>query len=166
MRETVDVTGYPDLVVIYLGMRVRKLRGLRTLARSGPRIQRSVAAQPDGLLRHENLVYSLFPLHVGMRQYWRDFDALEAWARTDPHRSWWTELLADPGGTGFWHETYSMRGGIEAIYLDMTDKPLGIGGFAPREPARKSMFSARSRLRGDNADSSAPPVVEEEFYAD
>jgi hypothetical protein len=166
MRETVDVTGYPDLVVIYLGMRVRKLRGLRTLARSGPRIQRSVAAQPDGLLRHENLVYSLFPPHVGMRQYWRDFDALERWARADPHRSWWSELLADPGGTGFWHETYSMRGGIEAIYLDLTDRPFGLGSFAPRQQARKSMFSARRRLRVEGADSSPPAVAESELYAD
>ena len=48
-RETVDLSGYPDLVVIYLGMRVNTMRGLRTLAKAGPRIQRSVAARPDGL---------------------------------------------------------------------------------------------------------------------
>jgi Domain of unknown function (DUF4188) len=98
VRETVDLSQYPDLVVIYLGMRVRSPRGLRTLLRAGPRIQRSVAARPDGLLRHENLLYSLAPPHVGMRQYWRDFDALERWSRSDPHRGWWNELLADPGG--------------------------------------------------------------------
>ena len=164
-RQSVDLAGYPDLVVIYLGMRVHNLRGLRTLACSGPRIQRSVAANPDGLLRHENLVYSLVPPHLGMRQYWRDFDALERWARSDPHRSWWSELLADPGGTGFWHETYSMRGGIEAIYLDLTDHPLGLGTFAPREPARKSMFSARHRLRAEGHEHGEPAVDENEFYA-
>jgi hypothetical protein len=164
-RETVDLAGYPDLVVIYLGMRVHNLRGLRTLARSGPRIQRSVATAPDGLLRHENVFYSLFPPHVGMRQYWRDFAALERWARSDPHRAWWSELLADPGGTGFWHETYSMHGGIEAIYLDLTDAPIGLGAFAPREPARKSMFSARRRLGVAGEQDREPAVGEDEFYA-
>ena len=165
-RETVDLAGYPDLVVIYLGMRVNSLRGIRTLARSGPRIQRSVAARPDGLLRHENVFYSLFPPHVGMRQYWRDFESLERWARGDPHRAWWSELLADAGGTGFWHETYSMRGGIEAIYLDLTGNPLGLGTFAPREPARKSMFSARDRLRVGSAESAESAVAEDEIYGD
>jgi hypothetical protein len=31
-RQTVDLSGFPDLVVIYLGMRVNRPRGLRTLA--------------------------------------------------------------------------------------------------------------------------------------
>lgn len=163
-RETVSLRQYPDLVVIYLGMRVNALRGLRTLGRAGPRIQRSVAAKPDGLLRHEYLTYSFLPPHVGMRQYWRDFDALERWARSDPHRAWWSELLADPGGTGFWHETYFARGGIEAIYLDVTRNPLGLGAFAPREPARKSMFSARTRLGLAPTDESAPARSEDDIY--
>lgn len=164
VRETVNLTDYPDLVVIYLGMRVHGPRGLRTLGKAGPRIQRSVAAKPDGLLRHEYITYSVIPPHVGMRQYWRDFDALERWARSDPHRAWWSELLADPGGTGFWHETYFARGGMEAIYLDMTRHPLGLGTFAPREPARKSMFSSRTRL-GLAATNAAPPArSEDEIY--
>ncbi len=75
---------YPDLVVVYLGMRVNRLTGLKTLIGFGPRISKSVEAQPDGLLRHENFVFSLFPMHAGMRQYWRDMDALLAWTRSDP----------------------------------------------------------------------------------
>jgi hypothetical protein len=76
-RTTVDLSQYPDLVVIYLGMRVKSLRGLKTLLSFGPKISASVDAQPDGLLLHENLVFSLFPPHAGMRQYWRDFESLE-----------------------------------------------------------------------------------------
>jgi Monooxygenase af470-like len=91
VRETVNLADYAELVVIYLGLRVNSLRGLRTLIQAGPRIQRSVAAAPDGLLRRESIVYSLAPPHVGMRQYWRDFDALERWTRADPHRGWWSE---------------------------------------------------------------------------
>jgi hypothetical protein len=40
---------------------------------------------------HENFIMSLIPLHLAMRQYWRDFDALEAWARSTPHREWWRD---------------------------------------------------------------------------
>ena len=54
-RVTVDLSPYPDLVVIYLGMRVNSLRGLKTVFQFGPRISASVASKPDGLLLHENL---------------------------------------------------------------------------------------------------------------
>ena len=38
-RSTADLSGYPDLVVTYLGMRVEKLRGLATLFSFGPKIK-------------------------------------------------------------------------------------------------------------------------------
>jgi hypothetical protein len=162
-RETVDLTDFPDLVVIELGMRVNSLAGLRTLMWTGPQVERSVRAAPDGLLRHSSFVYSVIPPHVGIRQYWRDFDALERWARDQPHSSWWKRLLNNPGGTGFWHETYFRRGGMEAIYLDLHDHPVGLGTFAPRCPARRSMFSARARL-GLGGQVGVPAVAEEELY--
>src|SRR5437667_9335485 len=62
-RQTVDLSKYPDLVVIYLGMRMNMLRGLKTMIGFGPRIQQSVDAKPEGLLLHENLLFSLFPPH-------------------------------------------------------------------------------------------------------
>jgi hypothetical protein len=73
-RRTVDLSAFPDLVIIYLGMRVNKPRGLRTLLRFGPKIAKSVADQPDGLLLHENMIFSVVPPYGGMRQYWRDFE--------------------------------------------------------------------------------------------
>src|SRR5215813_9785555 len=92
-RRTVDLSGYPDLVVIYLGMRVNRLTGIKTLLGFGPRISSSAAVQPEGLLLHEPIVYSLFPPNVGRRQDWRDMDSLLAWSRSDPHRQWWKALL-------------------------------------------------------------------------
>lgn len=166
VRETVDLSGYPDLVVIYLGMRVNATRGLRTLAKTGARIRQGVAAGPEGLLRHEFMLLSLVPPHLGMRQYWRDFDSLERWARSDPHRAWWSELLADPAGTGFWHETYFSRGGVEAIYLDLAASPLGLGAVVPRQQARKSMFSARSRLGVGGLGETTPAMSEQDVYGD
>ena len=144
-RRTVDLSTYPDLVVIYLGMRVRQVRGLGKLFQTGRQIQAGVAQGPDGLLHHENLLFSLVPPHLGMRQYWRDLDALERWTRELPHQQWWKDFLRDPAGTGFWHETYFMRGGMEAIFDDL-DTSIGMMSFAPLEKARGRMFSARNRL--------------------
>jgi len=60
-RRTVDLSAYPDLVVIYLGMRVNRLAGLKTILGFGPRISNAVGEKPDGLLLHENLIYSILP---------------------------------------------------------------------------------------------------------
>ncbi len=63
-RRTVDLSGYPDLVVIYLGMRVNRIAGIKTLLGFGPKISSSAAAHPDGSLLHENFVFSFFPMHA------------------------------------------------------------------------------------------------------
>jgi hypothetical protein len=158
-RITADLQQYPDLVVVYLGMRVRTPRGLKTLLSFGPKIQASVNARPDGLLLHEYLVFSVLPPHLGMRQYWRDFDSLERWARTLPHKQWWQDFLHDTGGTGFWHEAYLRGGTMESVFIDMP--PVGFARFAPAVPARGTMFSARRRL-GRAEESKLPPAVSED----
>ncbi len=134
-RATVDLSLYPDLIMIYLRMRVNRPGGLKTLFRFGGRIKKSVAEKPSGLLRHENFFFSLFAPHAGMRQYWQNFQSLERWARSLPHQKWWQEFLRDSAGTGFWHETYFMRGGMEVIYDDMMAH-IGLSSFAPRQQAR------------------------------
>ncbi len=158
-RQTVDLSGYPDLVVVFLGMRVRRLRGMLRLFRLGPQIRRSWQQEPDGLLLHEDIVWSLIPPHVGMRQYWRDYESLERWTRSEPHARWWRDFLRNTGGTGFWHEAYFMRGGAEAIFDDIS-KPIGLARFAPTVPARGAMFASRQRAGRVN-EASAPSVVEE-----
>ena len=158
-RETVDLSAFPDLIVIYLGMRVRSARGALTFLKFGRAIRQAVDAEPDCLLLHENYFFS--PVHGGMRQYWRDYESLEKWTRTLPHQAWWRDFLRDSGGTGFWHELYSMSGGIEAVYDDMP-APLGLGTFAPREPARGRMFGSRGRL-GRDGDAPAPVLAEHEL---
>ncbi|HEY3987832.1 MAG TPA: DUF4188 domain-containing protein [Acidobacteriaceae bacterium] len=160
-RQTVDLSQYPGLVVIYLGMRVNRLTGLKTLFGFGPKISNSVSAAPDGLLLHENFLFSFFPMHAGMRQYWRDMDSLLAWTRSDPHREWWKNFLRDSGGTGFWHETYLMQGGMEAIYDDVP-KPTGFMRFAPLKPARGAMFGAAHRAAKPY--DTQPVISEEELY--
>ncbi|WP_309247510.1 monooxygenase family protein [Nocardia terpenica] len=99
-RRTVDLAEYPDLVVVYLGMRVRRVRGMLRLLGLGPKLYRSHRERPDGLLLHEDVVWALFPPHWGARQYWRDLDSLERWTRSDPHRQWWQRFLRDSGARG------------------------------------------------------------------
>lgn len=160
-RQTVDLSQYPKLVVIYLGMRVNRIAGIKTLLGFGPKIANSVTAQPDGLLLHENMFYSIFPMHVGMRQYWRDLDSLLSWSRSEPHAVWWNNFLRNSGGTGFWHETYLMQGGMEAIYDDVP-KPVGFMHFAPVKPARGAMFGAAHRA--GIAKDATPVVPEKDLY--
>lgn len=162
-RTTVDLSTYPDLVVIYLGMRVKSWRGLGTIIKLGPQINKAADEKPAGLLLHEGLLYSLLPLHIGMRQYWRDFESLEQWTRALPHREWWQSFLKDSRGTDFWHETYFMRGGMEAVYLDVK-APLGFGQFAPVQVARGTMFSSRKRMQLNDETNLVAPVPEEELY--
>ena len=156
-RSTVDLTAFPGLVVMYLGMRVNSPRGVLTLLRFGREIQRSIEPAPDGLLAHERIIWS--PRQLGFRQYWRDFDALEAFARSPPHADWWRDYLKDTKGTGLWHETYFMGGGMEAVYDNMR-VPMGLTRFAPEEPPEGGMCSARRRAA--RAAARATPVGEDE----
>ena len=55
-------------------------------------------------------------------------------------------------------EAYFMRGGMEAVYDDVPVR-LGFGQFAPMQPARGPMFSAR--MRAKLAGEPRPVVVEE-----
>src|SRR3974390_2249696 len=100
--RTVDLTSYPDLVVIYLGMRVRTFAGIKTLLGLGPQIDKAGAQRPEGLLHYENnIIFKLYPLHLGMRWYWRDFESMERWTRSEPHARWWSDFMRHSGGTGF-----------------------------------------------------------------
>lgn len=141
-RRSVDLSAYPDLIVIILGLRVRRLRGIATLLGIGRGLQGIDRDRPDGLLSSEQFLFALN--HVGIRQYWRDMDSLEAFTRSEPHAAWWRGFLRDSGGTGFWHESYSRRG-MEAVYIDM---PHGVGfdRFAPNRQPTGSFMTARQRM--------------------
>jgi hypothetical protein len=69
--------------------------------------------------------------------------------------------VRDSGGTGFWHEAYFLRGGMEAIYDDLP-VPLGFLRFAPPAPARGAMFSARKRAGLPGEPRGAGPTGEDE----
>lgn len=150
-REVPDFSACPDLVVIMLGMQVHTGYGLKTLLGLGKPIDAAVVGRPDRLLHYENrIIFSLRPTHIGMRWYWRDPQSLEAWSKSDPHRIWWRDFLRDSRGTGFWHETYHLRGGMEAVYVDI-GKPVGFSTFMPMVPALGTMASRRRARAPDSA---------------
>src|SRR5437016_8220816 len=93
-RRAVDLAAFPNLVVIYLDMRVRTFAGIKTLLGLGPQIDKAGAARPEGLLHFENnIIFRLFPLHIGMRWYWKDFESMEQWTRSERHRIWWQNFI-------------------------------------------------------------------------
>jgi hypothetical protein len=146
--KTVDFSQTPDLVVVYYGMPAKNLQGVFTVLGLRKRVSKALMEDPpEGLLRHEFLYYSFLPLHIGMRQYWKDFESLVTWARKSAfHLSWWKNYVNDSEGTGFWHETYCLQGGMEAVYNDMAFET-GLMGVAPVIDARgKELKMAKSRL--------------------
>ncbi len=144
-RRSVDLAGFPELVVVYLGYQAHGLRGLLSLIRIGRGLRAVKSHPPSGLLLHEDLWFGW--LHPGFRQYWRDFESLEAFTRAPQHAAWWREFGRDPGGGGIWHETYRLRGGMEAIYSGV--KPIGLAAFAPDRAIAGMFTTARQRLHGD-----------------
>lgn len=144
-RQSVDLSTYPDLVMIMLGFRLRGWRGFLALRKIGPGLAQIARAAPHGLLAQERMIFSLN--HIGFRQYWRDLDALERFTRSEPHAGWWRDMRSLSSGAGFWHETYHARGGVEALYVAMPE-PIGLQRFAPPRTPAGLLMSARARIQG------------------
>ena len=142
------LSAYPGLAVIYVGTRVNVFAGIKTLVGLSPRIADSVNAKPDGLLLHEDLPYSPYPLNNRMRRHWRDYETLEGWTRSEPHWQWWRNFLC---------------GGFEAMYAGMP-QPIGMMKFAPVRAARRSVFPSRQRLRREGTEVSPAPTPEADFH--
>lgn len=147
-RETVDLSPYPDLVMVLLGFRANRLRAIPTLFSLGRGFAEIRRNPPNGLLGEEGCLFGWN--HIGFRQYWRDMEALEQFTRTAPHSGWWQRFAKDQGGAGFWHEVYSARGGMEAIYLGLPSR-IGFARFAPVVPPTGPLMGLRGRVAADRA---------------
>ena len=149
-RMAAEIEG--DFVVFLIGMRINKPWKIGTwlpLARAMPRMLKELdAGDPEvtGFLGHSGLSMS------SMTQYWRSFDHLEAYARSESAEHWpaWVAfnraLKGRRGDVGIWHETYLVRAGdYEAVYSGMP--PTGLGKVARLVPATGNREAARQRLR-------------------
>ncbi len=145
-----------ELCLVRVGFQVRRLRALPYLIRLGRSIEREAAgaiAAGAGLLGSERFLIGWG--HLGVLQYWRGFDELEAWSHRSPHADWWRQAV-ERGRTrndfGIYHEVFLVpRNAVETIYLNC--RPAGLARFGtPGEPVGR-LTTSRDRLgrRGEPA---------------
>lgn len=146
LRETVDLSQYPDLVVIDLGFQVRRWAGIPALLRIGKGLGEIARTPPPGLLFSRRMLIAWN--HVGIRQYWSDQASLLSFTKAQPHAGWWREFLADTAGSGFWHEACFAAGGMESVYINMPQRT-GFAAFAPVVVPVGPLMTARDRLNVD-----------------
>ena len=111
-RMTAEIDG--DFVVFLIGMRINKAwkihKWLPVFMAMAPMLKELEQHPESGFLGHI----------VGRKvivQYWRSFEHLEAYARTQDKLHWpaWVAFNKKIGGSrddvGIWHETYQVRAG-------------------------------------------------------
>ena len=140
-----------DFVVFLIGMRINrplKVHKWLPVFRAMPRMLKELETRPSeetGFLGHNGLGFG------AIVQYWRSFDALEAYARSREmsHFPAWTDfnrrMKDSRGDVGIWHETYLVKDGqYEAIYSGMPSH--GLGRVSALVPATGNRSEARARL--------------------
>ncbi len=138
-----------ELCLIRLGIQARRLAALpyvRRLARAIDQAAAEAIASSGGLLHSERFLIRWN--HFGVLQYWKDFDALEAWSHRSPHSEWWRGLVdraRTKGDVGVYHETYLVpRRNIESIYLDC--QAVGLSAFGTSADSVGALTTGRDRL--------------------
>ncbi len=150
-------------VLFLIGMRINKPLKFWTwapVASAMPRMLIELAQQPQLGLLHARTNFS-FP-YVTVTQYWRDFDALEAYAKAREHAhlpAWqsFNKAIGSNGDVGIWHETYVIGPGqYENIYNNMP--AFGLGAAGRLVDAVGARQSARQRVRRASTVDPAPPA--------
>jgi hypothetical protein len=147
---TAEVEG--DFVVFLIGMRVNKpwkIHKWFPVFLAVRRVLRELEAHPEsGFLGYFGAGSHRSLLSV---QYWRSFDHLESYARSQDYQHWpaWVAFNRRTGNcrgdVGIWHETYRVRAGeYETVYSGMPR--YGLGKAGKLVPASGSRASARGRF--------------------
>ena len=149
-RWTAEIDG--DFVVFLIGAAVydpvAAPDATRLLMTMGDMLEELVADPSKGLLgftRHGEAGQGVIV------QYWRSFDALEAYARNPSAKHapvWreWNRLATDErSGTGIWHETFKVSARqYEAVYQNMP--VMGLQQAGRPVTVSEARDSARARL--------------------
>lgn len=155
MAETINqrMTVEADEVVVFLiGMRINKLWKIGTwlpVMTAMPRMLVELGKNPDLGLLHARSHFGI--RNVMVVQYWKDFDALHAYAtnKTAAHLPAWqafNQKIASNGDVGIWHETYVTDArNFECVYNNMP--PYGLGKAHPLVPITGRNKTARGRLK-------------------
>jgi hypothetical protein len=145
-RMTAEVEG--DFVIFLIGMRINKpwkIHKWLPVFLAMPRMLKELDAHREsGFLGHI--------MGLGLIvQYWRSFEQLESYARSQDHQHWpawvaFNKRMADGrGDVGIWHETYQVHAGeYETVYSGVP--PVGLGKVGTLVPASGKRESARGRF--------------------
>jgi fumigallin biosynthesis monooxygenase-like protein len=145
-----------DVVVFLIGMRINKLRALRSwlpVFVAMPRMLKELSKDPSsGLLGFRVLIGGLRDITV--LQYWESEEALFAYASAGDkeHRPAWAaynrKVRNGGADVGIWHETYAVPAGrYESIYGNMP--PHGLGAVHGTEPVGRRGERAAERMSSD-----------------
>lgn len=138
-------------VVFIIGMRINrpwKLHRWLPVFLAMPRMLRELAKDPTAGFISGNLWLGRT---IVMVQYWRDFEALESYAKakTSSHLPAWrafNQAIADNGDVGIFHETYRIApGNYENVYVNVP--PMLMGKAVTLVEAKAGLQSASARLR-------------------
>lgn len=150
-RRLCDAQDGP-VTIFLIGMRINRLTRpdkWMPVARAMPRMLKELGERPDlGLLGWQPL---FAPFRTLMTlQYWRDFEALHAYAHASEKEhlpAWRAFNRASKGNeaVGIFHETYVVQPGAhESIYVAMP--PFGLGKAAGLREASGRRQGARERM--------------------
>jgi len=148
-RFTAQIDG--PFVVFIIGMRVNRFwaihKWLPVVRAMGPMIRELLARRELGLLHAQTFLYWR---GVALVQYWRSFEALEAFSR-DPratHLEAWKRFnraVGANGSVGIWHETYLVQANqYESVYGNMP--AFGLARAGEHRPAVGAKETASRRL--------------------
>lgn len=147
-----------DFVVFLIGSQIHKpwkVRQWAPVAKAMATMQREIAQHPEiGCLHIENFG-ALRNISV---QYWRSFEDLERFARSDEwaHLQAWRDfnkVIRNSGDLGIWHETYQVTAGqFESVYGNMPVFGLAKAG----RHVRAGLASTAARRIGADHDDRAP----------
>ena len=150
-RMTAEMDG--DFVVFLIGMRINRpwmIWKWWPVVMAMVRMLFELKRAPDiGLLG----VHNWFGRTIILVQYWRSYDALEAYAaaRDKAHLPAWAAFnraVGSNGDVGIWHETYvSGPGRYENVYNNMP--PFGLGAVGQLVPATGRRERASGRMTGE-----------------
>ena len=147
-RMTAEIDG--DFVVFLIGMRINKLwkpHKWLPVFLAMPRMLKELQAHPEsGFLGCINSLGVIV-------QYWRSFEHLESYARSQDQQHWpaWVafnkRLGNSRGDVGIWHETFRVRSGEhETVYSGMP--PIGLGSVGKTGSGNRSTRVGTRPFRG------------------
>jgi hypothetical protein len=148
-RVTVDIDD--EFVVLLIGMRINKWWKIHKWLPVAVVMWRMISElskdRDSGLLSGE---YHLIGNPIVYLQYWRSYDALEAYAHdaSRKHHGAWSNFyrrVGTNGDVGIWHEAYRIAPGhYECVYINLP--PFGLGRLGKLISARGGRKTSRGRM--------------------